>query len=63
MEPVTHPLILSWRARTRALLAWFVGLPPRDDRKARSMAWADMKPIDFDGEDTSLTEADLDQLR
>jgi len=23
------------------------------------MAWADMKPIDFDGEDSSLTERDL----
>jgi len=27
------------------------------------MAWADMKPIDFEGEDTSLTEADLGRMK
>jgi hypothetical protein len=64
MKPVIDdPLTPSWPARTRAFLVWFVGLTPRDERKPRSMAWADMKPIDFDGEDTSLTEADLGRLK
>jgi len=63
MEPVVVPLTRSWRDRTRAFLAWFVGLPPRHESKPRSMAWADMKPIDFEGEDTSLTEVDLDHMK
>ena len=63
MEPVADPLAPSWLSRTWALLAWFVGLPSADEPSPRSMAWADMKPIDFDGEDTSLTEADLDRLK
>ena len=63
MQPIVHPLTPSWRERTRAFLAWVVGLPPRDGRPTRSMAWADMKPIDFEGEDTSLTEADLGRMK
>jgi hypothetical protein len=63
MEPVTVPLTPSWRARTWALLAWFVGLPSPDEPRPRSMAWADMKPIDFEGEDTSLTEVDLGRMK
>ena len=28
-----------------------------------AMRWAEMKPIDFEGEDTSLTQEQLDVLR
>jgi hypothetical protein len=32
-------------------------------RKPSRMAWADMRPIDFVGEDTSLTQEHLELLR
>jgi len=47
----------SWWRRVRALLSLLVR--PFAHDPVRPMAWADMKPIDFDGEDSSLTERDL----
>jgi hypothetical protein len=47
----------SWWRRVRALLSLL--LRPLAHDPVRPMAWADMKPIDFDGEDSSLTERDL----
>ena len=47
----------SWRRRVRELLS-FLFRPSIPDRR-RPMAWADMQPIDFEGEDGSLTERDL----
>jgi hypothetical protein len=42
------------------LLRAFRGAPA-DERPA--FPWAEMKPIDFDGEDTSLTQEQLAALR
>ena len=42
--------------RFSRLLRPFRG-PPADERPA--LRWAEMKPIDFDGEDTSLTQEQL----
>jgi hypothetical protein len=47
----------SWWRRVRALLSLLLRPLVRDP--GRPMAWADMKPIDFEGEDGSLTERDL----
>jgi hypothetical protein len=47
----------SWRRRVRELLSFLLRPSVRDRRP--SMAWADMQPIDFEGEDGSLTERDL----
>ena len=47
----------AWRRRVRELLSFLVR-PSVPDRR-RPMAWADMQPIDFEGEDGSLTERDL----
>jgi len=47
----------SWRLRARALLTRLFRPLGRDTR--RFVAWADMQPIDFEGEDSSLTERDL----
>jgi len=47
----------SWRLRVRALLTRLLR-PLRHDTR-RFVAWADMQPIDFEGEDSSLTERDL----
>jgi hypothetical protein len=47
----------SWWRRVRAMLRLLVR--PFAHDPVRPMAWADMKPIDFDGEDSSLTERDL----
>jgi hypothetical protein len=47
----------SWWRRVRALLSLLVR--PRVRHPGPPMPWADMKPIDFQGEDGSLTERDL----
>ena len=47
----------SWRRRVRALLTRLLRPFAHDSR--RFVAWADMQPIDFEGEDSSLTERDL----
>ena len=46
-----------WRRLARELLTLLLRPPERDSQ--RKFAWADMQPIDFDGEDSSLTERDL----
>ena len=47
---------LSWLARARALLARVFR---SRQRPAHAMVWAEMTPIDFEGEDSSLRERDL----
>jgi len=47
----------SWRLRVRALLTRLLRPLGHDTR--RFVVWADMQPIDFEGEDSSLTERDL----
>jgi hypothetical protein len=51
-----NPTLVSWRVRARELLAKL--LRPRRE-PTRLMHWADMQPIDFEGEDESLRERDL----
>jgi hypothetical protein len=55
----------SWHLRARAFLAR--ALRDLADRlsplPAAGLRWAEMRAIDFEGEDTSLTEADLRHLR
>ncbi|HUM09736.1 MAG TPA: hypothetical protein VLT82_02200 [Myxococcaceae bacterium] len=51
----------SWRTRARDLLLRLV-LPWAHDA-GRFVVWAEMKAVDFDGEDTSLTEADLQLMK
>ena len=50
-----------WRRRARELLTLLLRAPARDTH--RQFAWADMQPIDFEGEDSSLTESDLRLLK
>jgi hypothetical protein len=50
------PLLSSWRAWARGLLARLVH--PRQE-PPHFVVWAEMRPIDFDGEDSSLRERDL----
>ena len=48
----------SWsRRRARELLTLLLRPLQRDSH--RPFVWADMQPIDFEGEDGSLTERDL----
>ena len=56
MHSLTPTLLSSWRARARELLARLVR--PHQDR-ASFVVWAEMRPIDFEGEDSSLRERDL----
>ena len=56
MQSLT-PTSASWLARARELLRRLVHPLGRDARLF--VVWAEMQPIDFDGEDTSLTERDL----
>ena len=51
----------SWGGRVRELLNRLLRPPARDAR--RLVVWAEMKPIDFEGEDTSLTEGDLRHMK
>ena len=60
MHRQTHPLSLSWRARAREILARL--LRPRHG-PAHFVVWADMTPIDFEGEDSSLRERDLQLMK
>ena len=51
-----NPALVSWRVRALELLAKL--FRPRHE-PPRAMYWADMHPIDFEGEDSSLRERDL----
>ncbi|HET9155390.1 MAG TPA: hypothetical protein VFN91_01905 [Myxococcaceae bacterium] len=60
MHSQTPLLSLSWRARVRELLARL--LQPRQG-PAHFVVWAEMTPIDFEGEDSSLRERDLQLMK
>jgi len=53
------------RPRRSGLLAWAIELLTRRDEMAEcpSLYSAEVSPIDFEGEDTSLTQAHLELLR
>ena len=50
----------SWRVRARELLARL--LRPRQGAP-HFVVWADMMPIDFEGEDSSLREHELQRMK
>ena len=52
-----NPTLVSWRVLARELLAKLLFRPRYEP--PRLMPWADMQPIDFEGEDSSLRERDL----
>ena len=56
--PATSP---SWRSRARALLSRLFRFTWRDTHSL--VVWAEMQPIDYEGEDTSLTERDLQAMK
>ena len=56
MFSLRSTLFSSWRARARELVARLLHL--RQDH-AHFVVWAEMRPIDFEGEDSSLRERDL----
>ena len=57
MQSLTSEPPSSFLRRAIALLTRL--LRPFTHDSPRFVAWADMQPIDFDGEDSSLTESDL----
>ena len=57
MQSLTPEPSSAWRRRARALLTRLLRSFTPDSR--RFVAWADMQPIDFDGEDSSLNDRDL----
>jgi hypothetical protein len=56
MHSLTATLLSSWAARARDLLA---RLFRHRSAAAHFVVWAEMRPIDFEGEDSSLRERDL----
>ena len=58
MQSLTLEPSSSWRRRARAFLTRLLLRPFSPDSR-RFVAWADMHPIDFEGEDSSLSERDL----
>jgi len=56
-----NPTLVSWRVLAREVLAKLLFLPRREP--PRFMPWADMQPIDFEGEDESLRERELRLLK
>jgi hypothetical protein len=57
MQTLPSVLSLSWTARVMALLARIFRVHP--ERSYPPRPWADMKPIDYEGEDGSLTEKQI----
>lgn len=54
----------SWRSRVRELIARAARLiESRVSPPPPYVAWIELKPIDSEGEDTSLTEAELTLMR
>lgn len=51
----------SWRARALELLNRLLRRHADDAR--RFVVWAEMQPIDFEGEDASLTERELRHMK
>jgi hypothetical protein len=60
MHLMTPTLFLAWRARARELVTRL--LRPRE-QIPQFVVWADMRPIDFEGEDSSLRERDLQLMK
>lgn len=58
MQSLTLEPSSSWRRRARVFLTRLL-VRPFTPASRRFVAWADMQPIDFDGEDDSLNERDL----
>ena len=66
MQNVTPPISASWTARALGRIASAVRrLVQRFEHPhaAPFIHWAEMRSIDFEGEDTSLTEAELRRYR
>ena len=61
MQSLTADPPSSWLRRAVASLMRLVRPFTPDSR--RFVAWADMQPIDFDGEDSSLSERDLQLVK
>jgi len=61
MQHQTPSMSPSWRRRVRALLSRFFHLTRRETPPVTT--WGEMHPIDFEGEDTSLTERDLEVMK
>ena len=54
----------QWHRSSRELLARVVRLFTGESPAGRpGLRWAEMKPVDFQGDDTSLTEAHLALMR
>ena len=66
MQTVTSSLSTSIQPRRNPgflarVIRFFTGRV--EVREPSRMAWTNVRPVDFDGEDTSLTEAHLRRLR
>jgi len=60
MHLTIPPLFLAWRVWARELLT---RLLRRREKIPYFVVWADMRPIDFEGEDSSLRERDLELMK
>jgi len=65
MQSFTGPGSSRPPSRSSGLFAWAIHLLTGRDEVAEcpSLQWAEVSPIDFEGEDTSLTQAHLELLR
>lgn len=64
MQNFTPPGSASWMVRTLELLALTARRLVRRERAVSpAFHWAKMRSIDFEGEDTSLTEDEIRLLR
>jgi hypothetical protein len=65
MQSFTGPGSSRPRPRCSGLLGWAIHLLTGRDEMVEcpSPQWAEVSPIDFEGEDTSLTQAHLELLR
>jgi hypothetical protein len=63
MQSLNPALSSSWRTRARDLLLRLVRPSPSALEARSFVVWAEMKPIDFEGEDSSLSETDLRRLK
>lgn len=64
MQTVTQPVSSPSSSPAWELLSRFLSHFRTASLAGRpAMRWAEMKPIDFQGEDTSLTQEHLDVLR
>jgi len=61
MQTLPPALPLSWATRALAFVARIFRVHPERTHPPRP--WADMKPIDYEGEDDSLTEKQIRFMR